>query len=137
MSQKDEVELDLEKVKITQLTNLILKQTKGFLLNLNPEPEDGRYKSGIEIHDLYFNSCKLVGLNQLFCFNNANEEPAIIDGKKEYSLHHEMSFYLDVKQIKSIQELDKEEWSDVFFLNCQSIYLINMAKGDSIILGLL
>lgn len=132
---KKENEMKLRSMK-NQLTNALLKQAKGFQLNLN-DTEGVRYSAGVNINSIYFSSCKIFGYNPSFCFSNENEEPAIQDGKEIFTLHYGESFFINIEQVKSIKELEIYESIDRFNLPCNRIFQVEMAEGDLITIGLL
>lgn len=136
--EKDTV-ADNQKEIIDNMLCDILYHKGSFLINVNSgDFVSGADSFGFEAFNLVFTSIKQLQNKNLLSFDNSQSKPLYYTDEKVpvYSMSFSSSFYVEVKDIASIEELITEDYQDVFELPSVQIFNIYMKNGSIITIGL-
>lgn len=102
----------------TELARLLKEQNdsgNGFQIHLNAGDIDEQSKrnTDVEISELYFTNCQMLGNVPLLSFNNDNREPVshAADGTPLYPLEIDSNVFIDVTKIELVEDVgDGLDW---------------------------
>lgn len=118
-------------MELTELSKLLKAQNesgKGFQIHINSGcvEENSKSISSVELGDLYFTDCKMVGNTKLLSFGNDRRKP--IDYKKDgtplYPMEINSRIYVDISKIESVENVkDYEDWFEMPSSRVVNLYM--------------
>lgn len=116
--------------------DLILNHDGSFLINVNSG--DFTESQSIEVYNLVFTNVRALHNNSLLSFDNSTMHPV---GYKEknipiYPMDFCTNFYVDLKKMINIEEIDSEENQDVFEYPTTRIFNLSMKDKSIVTIGL-
>lgn len=122
---------------VNEIINAIHSHTGTFLLNVNAG--DFIQSKGFETYNQVFSNVKHLRQNELLSFDNSTMQPIRFTDKNVpvYSMDFSTNFYLEIKNIVSAEEIDAEEYADVFDIPTTRIFNLHMEDKTIITVGLM
>jgi hypothetical protein len=132
-----EERIKMDKNNKNKAIDVILSHVGTFLININPG--DFVESAGLEVYNMAFSHVKSIRQNELLSWDNSNMQPIRFteENVPVYPMEFSSNFYIEVKKIVSIDEIDAIEYRDIFEYSTDKIFNLNMNDGSIISIGLM
>lgn len=126
-------------MELTELSKLLKEQNesgKGFQIHLNSGnlDEKSQHNTDVEVGDLYFTNCRMLGNTTLLSFGNNERKPVGFNeeiNQPLYPMEINSSMFIDIARIEAVEAVENfEDW--FMFTSSRVINLYMLPQNNNV-----